>query len=70
MLQRATDGERLAALEVKQGIHDSTLEEIRKELKGIQRNQWLTCGALAAVMFFLNYPQFVTVIAPAVAAIK
>lgn len=71
MLQRKTDGERLAVVELRveaneQDIGDvkSDIKEIRIDIKTVLRGQWLTAGALATIMLLMNYPQLVRAIQP------
>lgn len=72
-LKRKTDGERLALVEKLASDNHGDIESIKKDLKTILRNQWVTAGALAAIMIMMNYPQLISVITPvaqAVAAVK
>lgn len=56
-LRRKSDPERLAVTEVRLDSHESLLTEIKRDVRGVLRNQWIQSGILAFVMVLLKYPQ-------------
>lgn len=55
-LRRKSDSERLAIVETRQDAHDDIISEIKKDIKGILRNQWIQTGVIAFAMFLIKFP--------------
>lgn len=56
-LKRKSDGERLAVVETRQDTNDGIVTEIKKDIKGILRNQWIQTGVIAFALFLIKYPE-------------